>query len=572
MAASYASGVIRAPRALREFPNPEELSGLTPIANARLFAGVPWLLPGSYRDKNLVNEYVIADMLPDGLPVCAIECDDWARRCVVPDHALLRSRATRGEVRRATIGEARVSFTKLVYQRLNRFPGQTVIPTDFGFDPFVYRTYGETVYGPALADILELADDWKGQTSPRQEALGFRRPLLRAEFRFTRRRDDAEFAEMIRWERRIRSRIGYLVPYQMVEVQSLTAAAKRTRYVALPDHWADFETPRGFMCDLPPVLTYAGRHMINNPSSGVWVVFYTEWVAKVAAALLWEAYDNYRIFYLHPVIRESIKTLELGPVLGSPSNYQEVLSFVEVIDQTNWDSVPAMQQQRGHTNKLDMSPGKSDASGDWVFYDPWHREIITADQAKVLRDKTRDIPENHRRGYSYSSRADPSGLHPELLDNSDDEVLDDADIVEADGEEPEAMETEAPAPSGEGAVVVTPAVSSAAGGSSNAPAGGTGNPGVPSFSGSGMTWLQSVRDGRAGSQLAFLRGFLRDAGLAVDPDVGDLQALLNAVKTQVARRSGGPADSGVQKPRSGRGPGGNDSTESDNLGNSGAAA
>ena len=247
----FASGVIRTPRELREFPHPEELSGLSPVENARLFAGVPWLLPGSYRDRRLVDEYVIADVLPDRLPVCAIECDDWARRCVVPDHALLRSRATRGQVRPASIGEVRIAFTKLVYQRLNRFPGETIVPSDLGFDPFVYRTYGEAVYGPALADILELADDWKGKTYSRQEALGFRRPLLRAEFRFTRRRDDAEFAEMIRWERRIRSRIGFLVPYQMVEVQSLTTAAKRSRYVALPEHWGEFETPRGFMCDLP---------------------------------------------------------------------------------------------------------------------------------------------------------------------------------------------------------------------------------------------------------------------------------------------------------------------------------
>ena len=89
----------------------------------------------------------------------------------------------------------------------------------------------------------------------------------------------------------------------------------------------------------------------------------------------------------------------MGPVLGSPTNYQKLLSFPEVIDQMNWESVPAQQQQRGQKNKLDMPPGKSDGSGDWIFYDTWHRRQISAEQEKILRDKERDILDGHRRGY-----------------------------------------------------------------------------------------------------------------------------------------------------------------------------
>ena len=213
----YASGVIRGPRERREFPHPEELYGLSPIEHPRLFAAVPWLLPGSYRDRRLIDEHVMADVLPDGLPLGAIECDDWIRRCVVPDHALIRSRSAWGGTRRASIGEARTAYTKLVYQRLHRFPGDTVVPPELGF---------EAVYGPALADALVLTDECRREMTPKQEALAFRRSLLRAEFRFMRRRDDAEFVEMLRWGRRVRSRFGYLVPYQMREVQNLDAVAR----------------------------------------------------------------------------------------------------------------------------------------------------------------------------------------------------------------------------------------------------------------------------------------------------------------------------------------------------------
>ena len=50
-----------------------------------------------------------------------------------------------------------------------------------------------------------------------------------------------------------------------------------------------------FFAELPPVLTYVGSYLLADPESGHWTVFLTEWVCRVAATLLREVYDMYRL-------------------------------------------------------------------------------------------------------------------------------------------------------------------------------------------------------------------------------------------------------------------------------------
>ena len=92
-----------------------------------------------------------------------------------------------GSRRRAPVGEVRVAFTKLVYQRFHRFPGTTLVPEEYGFDFHPYRTRGEELYGERLVAILQDADQWRGSPQPCDAALRFSRPIFRAEFRFLRR-------------------------------------------------------------------------------------------------------------------------------------------------------------------------------------------------------------------------------------------------------------------------------------------------------------------------------------------------------------------------------------------------
>lgn len=82
--------------------------------------------------------------------------------------------------------------------------------------------------------------------------------------------------------------MGYLVPYKMEDIQVVAEPAPERRYVRIPPHFLDYETPKGSFVDLRPVLTYAERRWQINPSSSVWAIFYIKWVAKVVVALLWD--------------------------------------------------------------------------------------------------------------------------------------------------------------------------------------------------------------------------------------------------------------------------------------------
>ena len=512
----FASGRIAQAHSSIEFPHPTTLVGKDPVRDAELFSRAPWYHPVAFRDTQLVNEYVLADRLPDGVPIQAITTDEWARRFVVPDNALLRKRVTApdGTARRTTLRQARHEYTRSVFMRMYRTPGEELIDPALGFDTWVYRTHGEAMYGPTLSAVLVQSSDWAGDPRPRQEALSFRRPLLRAEFRFTRLRDNEVFWDLLRWERRIRSRMGYLVPYQMSEILGLRDDAKTTRYVRIPNHYHAFETPRGFFVDLPPVLTYAGREMINDPSSGVWAIFYTEWVAKVAAGLLWECYDNYRLWWIPEGISTYIREMNLSQVLGGKHNYEEVLSLVELIDQTNWCAVSAQNQQRGASASRDLSPGKADGSGDWVWFDPWTRRVINAEEASALRRESRVVPDNHPTGYVYCHTPVVSGLYPDIGLDSDmeeeDDVLEDTPTGEADTAEH---------------VNVVPS--------------------LPSEMGSGFTWVNDPRSCPApnaddASRLAFLRSFLRDAGIDVreDASMAELRQLVSEAHAPSRERVG----------------------------------
>ena len=126
---------------------------------------------------------------------------------------------------------------------------------------------------------------WRGTFGVDQAALCYTRPLLRREFRFLRK--DTEFwLQHCRFERRVRSANGFLVPYQHLKFNEMRGNARHKRYIAVDDRWRQIEVPRGCNVGLPFCLTYLGSQLYNSPKSGMWIVAYTEFAAHVAAFLL----------------------------------------------------------------------------------------------------------------------------------------------------------------------------------------------------------------------------------------------------------------------------------------------
>ena len=390
----FASGVVRDPRNPYEYPPLGDFDNTDPIRDASLYASAPWMIPAAVREWDLLEEYVIADRLPGGLPLEACYTEDWLRRCAVPTEAIKKRL---GE----TPQKSREAYCTLVYARLGRSHDADLIPESYGFDTWSFRTYGESYYGAILSQIDYR--QWRGQTIPRDDALCFDRPILRAEFRYVTRYGTARaYWRMIEWERRMRSRTGFFIPYQCLEAERLTPTAKIGRYVRIPDHFADVEVPRGCYVDLPPVLTYKGVEMMQDPSSGLWVVFYAEYTARVAAFLLWEVYDRYRLWFVPERLRQWI------------------------IDETDWSGVPKEWAVRGRGKGFNYSPGRTDAGGDYILYDPWSKEKLNSYEeveSRRHRRERRTVPENHPTGYHhYEQEFNADGDDEELPDREPEPV------------------------------------------------------------------------------------------------------------------------------------------------------
>ncbi|CAN8074799.1 unnamed protein product [Agarophyton chilense] len=322
------AGVIRSPsrRFQRSYPPPAYFYGRYPLYNVELFAQAPWFDPVAIRDDALIQQYVRGGYFPDGIPEHAIYSDDWASHIALPDNAIARYSTE-------TLSEAP-------------------------------RTDGE---GYSYIETLVEVDvsGWRGVRGVRDAALCFQQPLLRAEFRFLRKRD-IPYRDYPGWERRTRSRLGYLVPYQMIEIDRIRRNARLGRYIRIPEHWAAIESPRGCPVKLPPAISYIGSALVNNPFSEYWKVVYTEFIAKMAVFLL-----------------------------------------------VDWFGVPADQSARG-TRAIhhDHSPGRTASAGDFVWYDPWTRQLITSEQARFLRENPRDMPPNQLTGYVYDATPSENGEEP----------------------------------------------------------------------------------------------------------------------------------------------------------------
>lgn len=151
----FASGSIaQSFSSLTEYPHPAYLQGQTPLTAPVLFFGAPWYRPGAFRDQQLVNDSVLTDTLPEGIPVLALQTDEWARRVVLPDNAFhWRMQAGPGNLK-ITLKRAHQQFTKMVYQQFNRMPSNVAVPSHLGLNTWMYRTNGEAMYRDTLHAIL----------------------------------------------------------------------------------------------------------------------------------------------------------------------------------------------------------------------------------------------------------------------------------------------------------------------------------------------------------------------------------------------------------------------------------
>lgn len=377
-------------RAQRAFPAPDRFDNMGSPENsdvARLLASAPWLYPNVLREVNVINCYVQDGMLPGRLPVVALTTRVFHGVLAAADVALWRGRNT-------TMLDARANYVRLVYRHLRRYRGPTWLDPHWDFDIWRPRYALEGDYARRLSELSgDLLDEFAEGELVRQDALLLTRSLFPAHFRYLRKRLFESFSEHSRNERRLRSLTGYLIPYQHCEISALNTRGRYQRYIAIFPLWQDLEVPRGFHSELPSVLTLCQNQLYHSGNSGWWTVFYTEHVARVAAFLLWDLYDNYRVWALSPRVIALIRSLDLTYVLGGRQNFEEVLAILDLIERTEWSEVDEANRNRGDTRQ-DHSPGRVGPGGDFIWCEPGTLRLL--DREEALSRAAAGPPGEHR--------------------------------------------------------------------------------------------------------------------------------------------------------------------------------
>ena len=114
----------------------------------------------------------------------------------------------------------------------------------------------------------------------------------------------------------------------------------------------------------------------------------TQYIIGVAVSLVWDAYDSGRLWHCPPRVIDALQRLNLTAVLGYEGN-ADLGRLLRIISRVDWGTVsPRNNCRRRHGR--DESPGRSTASGDFVYLDPTTGEILESWEARRRRDVRQD--------------------------------------------------------------------------------------------------------------------------------------------------------------------------------------
>lgn len=135
------------------------------------------------------------------------------------------------------------------------------------------------------------------------------------EFRFTRK-TGAYQTSYVRNERRKRNKHGCAIQYQILAQFNLRSEYFQQLFPPSTRGWSRIEVPRGCFAEFPHVFTYKSVELLDA-DTGWWVVAYTDFAANVAAFILYELYDQIRIWALSTTMVRYIRALDLMAVFGN---------------------------------------------------------------------------------------------------------------------------------------------------------------------------------------------------------------------------------------------------------------
>ncbi|KAI0559062.1 hypothetical protein FGB62_169g43 [Gracilaria domingensis] len=403
-------------------PTLRELAGKSPRTNAELFVRLPWFYAHGIHDRDAILAYVDhARLLPGRLPMQAVFSRDWTRRIVAQPDALNVAGRLETNPR---------DFMNLVYNRIGRTSCGLLIPARQDMDTWAYRTEGEIAYVDALRDAIVNGDFPSGsRLQPASRMLLWNSLILPENFES---RSEANTAKSywggLRFERRCRNHTGCFIAYQMVEVNEFRRDNLDRRYVLVPSWFSEYEVPIDMRVELPPVVTYQGFELVQNPRSGLSALFLSEWVALVAKRFLWDAAQS-RLRVIPKALLRDIEDMNLSFVLSGKRRYRELLRCVSQHDDVDWRRVPESRAPtiRRNERASNYSPGRgyddgTHTSGTWVKFS-WETMLVA--EAEFLREGANRVPWNDQGGPDQEHGTIPpqheTGLaSPALLHDAED--------------------------------------------------------------------------------------------------------------------------------------------------------
>lgn len=377
------------------FPAPYLFDDADYTQDPILFGAGPWFDRELLGNELLINRYVVDGWLPGGVPVSVLQHWCWRHQFACRDTDLfINDRTPRGV--------ARGRFARRAMDGFNRL--KTFVPIGVGQSSlFLFRTHGEQQYLERLNAIpATTIEGWRGRDIVDNAAWCGSHPLLVAEFRYRDKRT-AYWQDLVRHERRMRSKYGLAVPFQCLTTFDTRPCFRENAFAELTRFWRRLEVPRGCYAELPPVFSYKAEEL-KDPASGWWVVAYTEFVFRVVAFLLFEAYDNCKIWAVSPDLCRLAREVNLEPALGSMGNVNEALRIIGVIENTRFESLPERWRNRGGYDS--GSIGRAGAGADYLFYNIHHNRALSENEAYQLSHRDRCVPDGHPRGWDYNAVPD----------------------------------------------------------------------------------------------------------------------------------------------------------------------
>ncbi len=390
------------------FPAPCEFDDVDPTdrQDAEIYARAPWFDRRCLHYPDLLRRYANdRDDLPGGIPVDATQTWTWRRHFsyVNSDLHVPRDR---------TLSGVKVEFAVTVNKGLTRIFTWDVPDAATAVDMFLYRTRGEIEYVARLQGITaDNLESWRtGLTSGNPTyivpgALRIHKPVIAVDFRFLKARNIRFIDRDVRNERRLRSLTGRIIPFHVLHHHCFRHRYLEEFFVGLNTGWKRLEVPRGCVAELPAVFSYKTSELLD-PQSGWWVVAFTEWAAKVAGAVLGDVYDTFRLWYLPPLMIAGIRSLDLVTVLGNATNAAEMRRLLAVIEATDFSTKPDHWNERSKrlgTHAVEHSPGRAGNGADFIYYDPWHRRVISEMEAFRKSHATLVKPTDYPERFDYES-------------------------------------------------------------------------------------------------------------------------------------------------------------------------